>query len=394
MRINKFLLQLLFCILLSGCTEPYVLETNTYEEALIVQATLTNELKRHEIILTKSSRFEDKETQIESGAKVFVMDNAGVKYEFQEVSGKYVSATEFQAMPKKEYRLYITTKNGRSFESTTEKLTAVNPMQKVKASVQTNETGRGVAINVTSYDPNNQSKYYRYEYEETYKIVTPRWSPLTPVVTITSSSENPTIYTVPNRTDTKVCYGLKKNTDILLFDTNVLNEDRVDYDVRFISDQSYIMSYRYSILVRQYVESLASYTYYKTLKKLTSSGSLLSPLQPGVINGNINAVNNIDDKVIGYFNVSSVSTERIYFNYADLFPGEVIPPYYTECEPLKLNWCFSGIGCDGDNLAFYFDTKTIMSYYSNQGNTYIVYPYPCGDCTSFSSNIKPSFWQD
>ncbi|HEU4789157.1 MAG TPA: DUF4249 domain-containing protein, partial [Flavobacterium sp.] len=59
---NLFFLLLLF-VIFNSCTEPYILETNTYEEALVVEATITNELKKQEITLTKTSRFEDKETQ-------------------------------------------------------------------------------------------------------------------------------------------------------------------------------------------------------------------------------------------------------------------------------------------------------------------------------------------
>jgi len=89
---------LLLCLVVNSCTEPYSLETNTYEEALVVEATITNELKKQEITLTKTSRFEDKETKTESGANVFITDNAGNNYDFEEEDGKYVSTVEFQAI--------------------------------------------------------------------------------------------------------------------------------------------------------------------------------------------------------------------------------------------------------------------------------------------------------
>ena len=138
---------------------------------------------------------------------------------------------------------------------------------------------------------------------------------------------------------------------------------------------------------------MAAYTYHKTLKKISDSGSLLSPLQPGFLYGNIKSTINPNDKIIGYFEVASVSSKRIYFNYTDLFPLDPLPPYYTECEQMALNFCFKGIGCDGDNLVYGFSNNTI-TYSRNTGMTYIVNPAPCGDCTTFSSNIKPLFWED
>jgi hypothetical protein len=390
---HNLLFLLVFCFIINGCTEPYILETNTYEEALVVQATITNEFKKQEITLTKTSRFEDKETKVESGADVFITDNTGIRYDFKEESGKYISATEFQAIPGKEYQLNINTKDGRTFESTPETLSAINPIQDVRAAVETKDSLRGVAIRVNSYDPTNTAKYYRYEYEETYKIIAPEWR-LRKAITIDGvNGADPTLEVIPNDPNTRICYSTQKNTEIILTSTNELNEDRIDFVPRFISDQNYIISHRYSILVKQYVENLASYTYYKTLKKIAGSGSLLSPNQPGLLIGNLKSVDNPNDKIIGYFDVASVSTKRIYFNYNDLFPTDLLPPYYTKCDEQVLKFCFSAPECYGNELAYYFANNT-MTYSIHEGIVYHIYPGPCGDCTTIGSNIKPPFWID
>lgn len=149
-------------------------------------------------------------------------------------------------------------------------------------------------------------------------------------------------------------------------------------------------------MVKQYVENLAAYTYYETLKKISESGSLLSPRQPGYLYGNLRSTNNPTEKIIGYFDVASVSTKRIYFNYEDLFPGEFAPPYYTNCDEfcyrpgLEPYPCrtFDGFIQDlGLNKIAYQSANVPSSVY-NMVNI------PCGDCTSFSSNIKPTFWVD
>jgi len=391
--LNGIVFLLLTCFLLVRCTEPYILETNTYEEALVVEATITNELKKQEITLTKTSRFEDAATQIEKGADVFVTDNTGIRYDFEEESGKYVSTIEFQAIAGKEYRLNINTKDGRTFESSTETLTPVNPMQDVKAAVETKDSLRGVNIRVSSYDPTNTAKYYRYEYEETYKIIAPEWRLRKAIVIDGINGGDPTLETIPNSPDTKVCYTTKKNTEIILTSTAELKENRIDFPVRFISNQNYIISHRYSILVKQYIENLASYTYYKTLKKIAGSGTLLSPLQPGILYGNLKSTNNSNAKIIGYFDVASVSSKRIYFNYEDLFPGEALPPYYVKCDQQDVLFCFGPEPCLGPALVYAFSMNT-MTYSYHDGILYHIYPAPCGDCTTFSSNIKPLFWID
>jgi hypothetical protein len=191
-----------------------------------------------------------------------------------------------------------------------------------------------------------------------------------------------------------VCYAGKKNTELLLTDTNNLTEDRVDYIVRFIDDQDYIITTRYSILVKQYVESLAAFNYYSTLKKISGSASLLSPTQPGIVLGNLKSTKNPSNKIVGYFDVASVSIERIYFNYEDLFLGEAPPPFYTDCQEFcYADYPFSPDPCT-HSPPFTDDVMLgTVNYYLSARFYYWVYA-PYGDCTTIASNVKPTFWVD
>ena len=384
------ILFLFSAFILNSCTEAYPLLTNTYEEALVVETTITNELKNQEIKLTKSARFEDEKYLPESGAEVYITDNTGNRYDFEDQSDKYVSTVAFQAVPGTQYQLHINTKDGRSFESSPEILSTVTPMQSVKAAVEKdNEDKRGVGIRINSFDPSNKSHYYRYEYEETYKVVAPKWVQTKAVI-----NANGALTFVQNDPNTRICYGNKKSTNLLLLSTSDLKEDRVDYLVRFISDQDYIITTRYSILVKQYVESLAAFNYYSTLKKISGSASLLSPTQPGIVLGNLKSTKNPSDKIVGYFDVASVSIERIYFNYEDLFLGEAPPPYYTDCQEFcYADYPFSPDPCT-HSPPFTDDVMLgTVNYYLSSRFYYWVYA-PCGDCTTIASNVKPTFWVD
>lgn len=386
MSLNKIFYILIVCFFVQGCTETYPLLTNTYEEAIVVEATLTNELKTQEIKITKTSKFEDKQIQIEKGALAVVKDDQNNEYVFEENDGVYKSKNQFQILPQREYKLEIKTTDGKVYESSTEVLTTESPIQSVVPLVVTNKDNvTGIQINVNSNDPTKTSKYYRYEYEESYKIVAPRWSPYK---VITTGPES--VQVILNSKDTRICYTTKKSTDIILLDTNKQTEDRVNLPIRFIEEDNYIIGHRYSILVKQYVESLEAYTFHKTMRDIASSASILSPKQPGVIPGNIKCISDSNTKVIGYFDVSSVSEQRIFFNYNDFFPGQPAP-YFDPCNDIKFKFCFRGEGCNGDDMIFNID-KNLMSYISNVGTNYILTPVECGDCTSFSSNVVPPFW--
>ena len=387
--LNKITYLLLLSFIIGGCTEQYVIQTNTFEEALVVEATITNELKKQQIKISRTYRFEENGPTFESDAEVFITDNSGNRYEFEEQSGVYVSKAEFKAVPNREYHLNITTNDGRSYVSSTETLPTETEIESVIPTVATVEGERGVQINVNSYDPSNTSKYYRYEYEETYKIVAPYWISKKAVVT---GPEEVSFITRTEEAET--CYSTKNSNDIILTTTASFNEDRVNFPVRFISDQNYIITHRYSILVRQYVQSLAAYTYYKTLKKISGSESILSPKQPGFFYGNLKSVDNPNEKIIGFFEVSSVSSKRMFFNYVDLFPKEPPPPYYTECDDVPLHFCFNPRNptCRGEEIIEAINLNTLVLYYRDLSDIYHMYPAPCGDCTSFSSNKIPPFW--
>src|SRR5258705_11322877 len=107
----------------TGCTDPYALQTNTFEDAVVIEGTITNEFKKQEIKLTRTYRFEENGPKVEHGATIYVTDNLGNQYNFDEDNGKYVSTTEFQAQPNTNYQLHITTNDGRSYISSNEQLT-------------------------------------------------------------------------------------------------------------------------------------------------------------------------------------------------------------------------------------------------------------------------------
>lgn len=403
---NKLTYRILFLLFttffISSCTEQYVLQTNTFEDALVVEATITNELKKQEIKITRTYRLEEEDNTIEAGANVRVTDNDNNQYAFELKDSIYVSKTAFQAVPGKKYRLEITTKEGKSYFSSSETLPTVNEIQNVNASVQTVDNQRGVQITVNSFDPKNTSKYYRYEYEETYKIIAPLWNQdKTILLPPLPGNNHKEIGVVPRDSETKICYSTAKSKDILIASTNVLNEDRMAYPIRFISNQNYIISHRYSILAKQYVLNLESYTFYKTLKKMSGSDNILSQNQPGFFYGNIRSSDNPNEKVIGFFDVSSVSSKRIFFNYTDLFPGEPLPPYINNCDIKMLTFCFESTNpdCKGGILLSTIESNQLVyrnSYqYSNPTyTTYEMVSPPCGDCTSFSSNVVPPFWTE
>ena len=413
-------LTLVLTAIVTSCTTPYNYTTNGFENAIVIEATITNQLKKQEIKLSRTYKFEDEGPVFETGATVSVTDDQGNVYGFDEEAGSYISATEFKASPGRTYQLHVKTKDGKSYSSTSEKLTTETNIEDAYANVTTKEGVLGVEIRAKSYDSSNSSKYYRYEYDETYKA--PKWSPFEAIAvpfTGNTNSPAPGNLVIQMRTkEAKTCYSNKKSDAIILTSTNDLSEDRVDFAVRFIPSTDYIIANRYSILVKQYVQNLSAYTFYQTLSKISGSESLLSQTQPGFLAGNIKSDTDTNEKVIGFFDVSAYSDKRIFLNFLDVFPSEPTPAYPYDC-PLALttpaqekehifSYCFDvNSSCNG-NLVYSNISQGNSVYFSGYNNLGII-PFPlqiptplsieiydiqCGDCTSFSSNIKPLFWID
>lgn len=399
----KILFRFLTILLLAtivGCTTPYDYQSNGFDDVITVEATITDQYKTQEIRLTRTYKLEEKTPTFETKAVVFVTDDKGNKYDFKENGEAYTSINQFQAVPGSAYALHIRTQDGRSYVSSTEKLPTQTQIESLNVAAVTKEGVLGAEITVNSNDPTNSSKYYRYEYEETSQIIAPKWYPQE----LVASGGR---VTLQNRTtEAKFCYKTEKSNTLLLTNTSNLSEDRVsNFPVRFIPSANNFIRNRYSILVKQYVQSLAAHTFSETLKEISNSGSILSQTQPGFFYGNITSENNPSEKVIGYFDVSSYSEKRLFFTYSDIFPFEQKPAYPYNC-PSEIpeadmsqyffNYCFStnpNAGCQGNLIVEYIKTK-IKVFFPNDGPLYLLYPIECGDCSSFSSNVKPPFWID
>src|SRR5690606_19752462 len=179
--------------------------------------------------------------------------------------------------------------------------------------------------------------------------------------------------------------------------TTELNENRVfRFPVKYLSKLDPKIQTRYSILVKQYVQSVEAYTFYKIVKELGSVESLLSQGQPGYVAGNMVAEANPEEKVLGFFEASSVTSKRIYFNYEDF--GLEKPPFFYDCEVLQLDYNdTTTLDDDPDERNAIYTYITYFNYQVlslSQLTLYRIVQPECSVCTTFSSNVRPDFWED
>ncbi len=417
---------LLISLFLNGCIEPFEAETKGFEGILVVDAKLTDELKQQKVNLSRARPFEVDSVIAERNALVKMTSSSGNSYAFQEVSpGLYESLDAFAASQGKSYQMEVVTADGNTFLS--EEVTTPKPaeIQELRAERMLKDDGdEGIGIMLNSQNLASNNAFIRYEYEEDYKIIAPDWSPLEfDIVSddlcdiVVGQDFGFVVELKPNENNNRVCYGHIESTDILLADSEKLTSNSVsDYRLRFVSKNNFTITHRYSILVKQVSLNQNAYSYYENLDSFSSNDDVFASIQPGFLEGNISAGDGIS-KVVGFFEVSSVRSERLFFNYTDFFPNENRPLYPINCTisspaliPPGAHCSTAGGVSDGTlgsplidgiraGLYVYYTENPITPerIEENEGRLgglgpYFTKPKPCGDCTVLGSNIKPDFW--
>ncbi len=387
-RLIHFCYTIVLSCMLYNCVEPFDATTGDFESALVIDALITDEMKHQEINLSRAFRLEEETAGAESNATVRVVDGMQNEYVFEEIGpGQYVSVNMFAAQPNITYQLSVTTSEGSVYESDQVVLPKKTPMDDLYAAAETNDQNvEGVAILVDTFDPDGESQYYRFDYEETFKIIPPFWNPMEFVII----SEDPVfIVPQPRTQEERVCFKTVRSVSLILGDTSGFSEDRLTrFPVRFLARDDYIIAHRYSILVKQYVISREAYVFYETLNEFSGLESIFSENQPGFFNGNITPQSNPREKVVGFFDVSSVDERRIFFNHEDFFPEDLIPAFAVDC-PITTP-------VDSDFITgVRFRRIEFWAQHTPEDATegdYKVVPMICGDCTVLGSNIVPDFW--
>ncbi len=387
------------------------------DDVLVVDARITNENKQQRVLLSRPTALSaDSSAAGVPGASVIISSSQGSTFQFEESdSGSYVSTQPFAAIEGVEYTLEIELADGQQYLSAPASRGPESTIDRIYAQRELSNLGvDGISIYVDSSNPDPQADRYRYEYEETYKIIAPNWT-ASEFEIISDGSEIgvfPDVRLVPRAQEERVCYNTVASTEILL--SNGLEAETEELRgnlIRFLGNDNPVISHRYSILVRQYLQSPEAYSFYTSLRNFSSSDNVFNQIQPGLLEGNIQAVNDAEAIVLGFFEVASVTEKRLFFNYEDFYPGEPLPPYFdtVNCErifaprlynperdgPSPLDQCGAPQG-----LTELIELELVEYYLDNtvppglcQG-PYFITQRACGDCTALGSNIAPDFWEE
>jgi len=360
----------------TGCVEPFELpETAPDDSLLVVDGHINVELKQAVVKLTRTQNLNEAGAPpLETGAQVSVETEQGENLPLiVQPDGRFLASGIAVAYGKK-YRLRIKTRNGKEY------LSAFVSAQRTPAidSVTWNVEREGVQIKVNTHDPNNSTRYYRWEYEETHEYDADmlslwvyergqlRWR-----------TREEMIYT---------CWKQENSKNIYLGSTTQLAEDAVrDFALAFNLGTSGKFTKKYSILVKQSGISREAFDYWQMLKKNTENVGSLFDAQPSLVTGNISRVDsNPEEPVFGYFSVRSMSTSRIFISVTQLKALGIRRPF-QDCVREDI-----GIR----RLGEYVGNSNRLVLDETEPNVYGVTTAACADCRLQGGiNRKPDYWE-
>ncbi len=247
--------------------------------------------------------------------------NGGVRTKLAETipAGIYIPPSSFQGVVGSSYQLFFKTPDGKSYESSVEKLLPAPPIKKIYQ--QFNPTGQltsdGKRVLYSTFDifvdfDDNaaQTNYYLWDYklyEKAYICITCDKGLLqgTNCVAVNSRGNPPTYDYVCQGN----CWDILRSSDInILSDVYSNGKNIVGRSVAkvpFYSTESALLD------LRQYAISKQAYEYYKLLRDQTQTTGTLTDTPPAAIVGNIKNVNDPNEKIAGIF--SAVGTSQVKY---------------------------------------------------------------------------------
>jgi hypothetical protein len=361
---------------ISSCKDPYHVELRNTDQSFLVVDGFLNAGNISTFQLSRSVPLYDATTrkpELRAMLTVEGKDNS-VGYFTEKANGVYEAALSFLKVGK-EYRLRIHTQDGKEYHSDYVEVKNNPAIDSVSWKQPEDED---VGIYISTHDPGNKTRYYRWEYDETWEIRS------TFFALYKRKGDDAIIDRELPKEDVSVCWKYGASTNIILGSSAQLASDVIkENPLITIPRKSDKLERRYSILVRQYALSKEAYEYLQLIKKNTESlGSIFDPL-PSEIKGNIHCVSDPKEQVLGIVTAGSVHEQRIFISSNEL-KGR---GYYPYCE----TFTFPNIK---DSIKAYSFLEPYDATMSPSGGIIWLASTPtCVDCTKRGgATRKPAYW--
>lgn len=364
------ILCLLSTAFFQGCVVDY--EPENIEEVsdlLIIDGTITDNVSTFR--LGRSVGLSDFLTGKET------VDNATLYVESEDgevIAGQFESQGVYNVPTgtlneQTKYRLCLSV-NGEDYQSSfltpliTPEIDSISPEKRGK--------GETVYMCVSTHDPKNQSRYYRWSYKE-------HWEVKAELEANAGYEDGEVIwFNLATSTNTYYCWGQDTSRMVILDSSEKLSENVISQKRLLSMDPSSDrLSVLYYIAVEQMMLRKEAYDYFFNMQKnVEQTGSIFAPV-PSEMKGNIRCITNPDLPVIGYIDVTTTTRKSLF-----------VPEDAGIYEP-PVKACYLQITKDPmmapPTMGYYIYDPTGLDDYA---------PWECVDCRkkSRATKNKPDFW--
>jgi len=371
-----------FLLILSACVEPYDSPVNSISNSYLVVEGIISDGKSI-FQLSRTSHLNEGSTFLETNAQIYVENESGTQtYLLDErEEGLYEAVLDLDT--EDQYRIKIYTADDTEYVSDFVPITASPEIDSLTWELVNEEA---VQLYVTAHDPANNTRYYRWTYEETWQYHAPFYSNLEYV-------DGEIVYRDFVNNAIFDCWQSRASTQILVGSTVQLQEDVVyKQPLLAINPRSNSrLDVKYSILVRQYALTKEAFEYWELLKKNSENlGTLFDP-QPSQLPGNMHCTTRPDEPVLGYISAGAVTEKRLFIRRSEIpihIPYNRNPSCTIDTIPVFPPNLLVDAFAQGDTIPLnpVYGFRDIIGYEASSAY--------CVDCrTRGGTNVRPDFWE-
>jgi hypothetical protein len=380
---NVFYLLLLSLLC---CKKPYnPPASSTPNSYLIVEGFINSGNDSTVIMLSKTVQLTGKTTYNPVlGATVTVegektgvynlLDNTG--------NGHYNSYTGLNLSSSQKYHVKIAIGN-RQYVSDFVEVKQTPPIDSLGFNIQNGN----VNVYVNAHDATNKTRYYRWDYEETWQFHSKYQSGWMLDTTINALVLRPPEESIYD------CYGSDLSSHIVLTSTEKLASDVVyQNSVTQIPLSAEKVETRYSILLKQYAITQEAFEFYQNLQKNTEQLGSIFDAQPSQLSGNIHCLTDPSELVVGFITANNAQTKRIYISHSQIPDVTLNYPYDCELDTAR-NAVVQGLLIE--RPVNFIPVQLLFSNPATTPPTSIGYLYSskeCIDCTLRGTKQAPPWW--
>jgi hypothetical protein len=383
MKDRKILL--LVILLALGCRKPYnpkvISSPNSY---LVVEGVInTNDVTT--IKVSRTVNLSNSVTTNPVQANLIIECDNGSTYGLNEINEGVYQLAGVTLDNTRKFRLRITTlDNNKQYLSDYEQAKVTPPIDSIGFTI----TGNKLQLYANSHDPNNNTRYYRFDYTETWRFHSQYYSAYYAAGdTILSRHADQDIY---------YCFANNTSSTILLGSSAKLTQDVLyQAPITAIESTSEKIELKYSILVHEYALTEKGYKFWESLKKNTEQLGSIFDAEPSQISGNIHNTADAAEPVIGYISAGTVQSKRIFIASEQL-PSTWRPIYPYECGIDTLLYNSKAHINQVAQVLIPGLEIPVAGIFSNTSLKPIGYTgssQPCVDCTLRGSKQIPDFWK-